>query len=112
MSNKEKIIITKIEEVSDDSALLEQADISVCLEETEENIARVPPMWRNDIGHGNCAMCGTKVFFRASAAPPNAKKLCYHCAMDEIGDSENPIFLTRKSGADQLREYLKKKDQN
>lgn len=100
-----------IEEVADDSELLEQCQIGVCLEATIENISNIPEMWKAEIGYGECAHCGVRIFFRTNI-PTNVTKVCMRCAVDTIAEDDNPQLITRKGGADEVREYFKKKEQN
>lgn len=97
--------------VEDSDEVLEQCDIAVCLEKTDDNLARVPPMWRNEIGYGKCMECGTEIFFRTNI-PENSRKMCMPCAMEAIADDESPVLVTRKTGLEEYEEYLRKKEQN
>jgi hypothetical protein len=100
-----------IEEVEDNSEVLDACELAVCMPVSKTNIERIPPMWQAEIGYGECAMCGTAIFFRTNM-PKHLTKACFECAMEVAMENGDPTFVTRKSGADELREYLKKKEAN
>ncbi len=100
-----------VEEVADDSDKIAKADFAVCVRKTSESLANVPDIWINQIDFDTCVMCGSDVFFRNNI-PENVPKLCMECGLEMAMADGDPQIVTRKSGTDELRAYLKKKEQH
>src|SRR5262245_55931920 len=99
---------TPIEEVEDNDPDLERSDLVVCIEATEEAIARIPEAWRDQTAFDQCCGCGTKIMFRTNS-PQNVRKACVDCAMTVIEAAGTiPRMITRKSAANEAREFLRK----
>lgn len=100
-----------VEEVADDSDKITKADFAVCVRKTHQAIADIPDIWINQIAFDNCVMCGADVFFRNNI-PDEIPKLCMECGLEMAMADGNPQIITRKSGTDELREHIRKKEQN
>jgi|SRR5882762_11988076 len=91
------------------------ADFGACLLATEENLRNIPEIWADQIKYGKCSFCDRKIFFRDNM-PKGLTLVCFPCAeamMDEQKrDGEEITMISRKSGSDELKEYLKKKEGN
>jgi hypothetical protein len=114
----EMVAAGELKEVPDetiDSGDFGPCDLAVCLPVTQENINNIPEMWRAEIAYGVCSVCDRKIFYRDNM-PKVLKLVCMECAyvlMNEDREAgEEVSMIVRKKGADELREYLKKRDSN
>lgn len=94
---------------------LRTTDFGSCLPATEEHLKNIPEIWAHQIKYGKCSFCDRKIFFRDNM-PKGLTLVCFPCAeamMDEQKrDGEEITMISRKSGSDELKEYLKKKEGN
>jgi len=96
-------------------AHISSADFGSCLPATEENIRNIPDIWADQIKYDKCSFCDRKIFFRDNM-PKGLTLVCLPCTvalMDEQRqDGEEISMIARKSGGNELKEYLKKKEGN
>lgn len=105
------VSVGAIKEVEDSDQRLNECSMAVCMKYTPENVENIPDMWKDQIDYGKCSVCDTKVFFRTNM-PKDVPLACYDCAMDVIAQEDDPQIVTRKSGTDEIKEYLKRKGTN
>lgn len=101
----------RFEAVEDNDDKLDQCAHAICLAATAENIARIPDIWRDQIMYGNCTLCDDRVIYRSNI-PAQAKIVCLQCGMELLGDDDDPHIITRQSGVDELKGYIRKKEEN
>jgi hypothetical protein len=105
-------MIAKGEMKEADDAEIAASDYHACLPATQEHIDSVPDIWVHEIAYGDCTICAQKIIYRDNVPVGNMKLICLPCAFSEMRDDPDPQIISRKGGADELREYLKKREQN
>jgi len=111
IENIEQMERDGLAQLTDDESVLDQCSHHVCLRVSPEALARIPDAWVDQTAFGECSECGEKIFFRNNA-PKNAVRICYDCAGDLLSADENPILISRKSAVDEIKGFIKKKEQH
>jgi hypothetical protein len=101
-------------ELTDDTKEMSECSHHVCRRYySEDDIKSLPEIWQAQAERGHCEICGHEVFYRGTTAPKGITIACLECIMEiMVINDEAPRILSSKASAKELKQYIKKKEEN